>query len=216
METCSKQLFFLKAILNSFADSTELKINYHKSNMYPINVSEEKMHILSKTFQWQVGAMPFTCLGLPMGLTKPKVEAFLPMIQRIERRMASTSHFLSQVGRLQMVNAVFSSLPMYYMCTFRLPMTVIKKIDKYKLHFLWRGADINVKSHHKQRVGQSSREEWVCLTCQSKMKRSSWKTFTKRLTGWISHGWILSRTTIIRMRRCRFPKGLGRSGWRVS
>jgi hypothetical protein len=44
-----------------------------------------------------------------------------------------------------MVNAIFSSLPTYYMCTLRLPLIVIKQIDKYRRHCLWRGADINAK-----------------------------------------------------------------------
>jgi hypothetical protein len=45
-----------------------------------------------------------------------------------------------------MVNAVFSSLPTYYMCTLKLPITVIKQIDKLRRHCLWRGADINAKN----------------------------------------------------------------------
>jgi hypothetical protein len=44
-----------------------------------------------------------------------------------------------------MVNAVFSSLPTYYMCTLKLPKMVIKHIDKFRRHCLWRGADINAK-----------------------------------------------------------------------
>jgi hypothetical protein len=40
LEACPRQLFFLKAMLNSFADSTWLHVNYNKSNIYPINVSE--------------------------------------------------------------------------------------------------------------------------------------------------------------------------------
>lgn len=44
-----------------------------------------------------------------------------------------------------MVNAVFSSLPTYYICTLKLPQTVIKQIDKYRRHCLWRGSDINTK-----------------------------------------------------------------------
>jgi retron-type reverse transcriptase len=39
MEACTKQLFFLKAMLNSFAESIGLHVNYHKSNIYPINDS---------------------------------------------------------------------------------------------------------------------------------------------------------------------------------
>jgi hypothetical protein len=43
MEACPKQLFFLKAIMNSFTDSTTLHVNYHKSNIYSINVPNKKM-----------------------------------------------------------------------------------------------------------------------------------------------------------------------------
>jgi hypothetical protein len=145
LEACPRQLFFLKAMLNSFADSTGLHVNYNKSNIYPINVSEQKMVVLANTFHCKIGSLPFTYLGLPLGLRKPNLEAFLPLIQRIERRLASTSIFLSQAGRLQMVNAVFSSLPTYYMCTLKLPKNVIKQIDKLQQHCLWRGADINAK-----------------------------------------------------------------------
>jgi hypothetical protein len=145
LEACPRQLFFLKAMLNSFADSTGLHVNYNKSNIYPINVSEQKMAMLANTFHCKVGSLPFTYLGLPLGLKRPNLEAFLPLIQKIERRLASTSIFLSQAGRLQMVNAVFSSLPTFYMCTLKLPKTVIKQIDKLRRHCLWRGADINAK-----------------------------------------------------------------------
>ena len=34
---------------------------------------------------------------------------------------------------------------MYYMSTFQLHKTVIKKIDKYRKYCLWRGADINAR-----------------------------------------------------------------------
>jgi hypothetical protein len=44
-----------------------------------------------------------------------------------------------------MVNAVFLFLPTYYMRTLKLPKTVIKHIDKFRRHCLWRGADINAK-----------------------------------------------------------------------
>jgi hypothetical protein len=47
-----------------------------------------------------------------------------------------------------MTNAVFSSLPTFYLCTFKLHSTVIKQIDKFK-HYLWRGADLNAKTPPK-------------------------------------------------------------------
>jgi hypothetical protein len=38
LEACPRHLLALKAILNAFATSTCLRVNYQKSNIYPINV----------------------------------------------------------------------------------------------------------------------------------------------------------------------------------
>ena len=43
MKACPRQLFVLKALLNSFATSMGLKVNYAKSSMVPINVSPERL-----------------------------------------------------------------------------------------------------------------------------------------------------------------------------
>lgn len=74
MEGEARQLFFLKSVLLSFAESTGLKVNYNKSRMFPINLSDQKLNHLANTFGCEVGSFPFTYLGLPLGLTKPRVE----------------------------------------------------------------------------------------------------------------------------------------------
>jgi hypothetical protein len=60
--------------------------------------------------------MPFTHIGVPLGLSKPRIRHFLPLIQRIERRLSCTSALLSQAGRLELVNSVLSALPTFLMC----------------------------------------------------------------------------------------------------
>jgi hypothetical protein len=115
-----------------------------------INISEEKTNHLAATFGCSVGSFPFTYLGLALGLSKPRVEDFMPLVNRCEKRLISTSLFLSQAGKLQMVNFVFTSLPSFFMCTFHLHTTVIDQVDKYRKHCLWRGSDesnrINAKA----------------------------------------------------------------------
>jgi hypothetical protein len=96
----ARQLFFLKAILNSFAESTGLKVNYEKSMMAPLNISEERFHVLAQTFGCSKGTLPSTYLGLPICLTKPTVANFLPLVSKVERRLISVSSFLSEAGRL--------------------------------------------------------------------------------------------------------------------
>jgi hypothetical protein len=145
MEACPHQLLVLKAILNTFADSTGLKVNYSKSNMFPINLSPERLNHFAATFNCQASSLPFTYLGLPLINTKPTVQEFLPLVHRVERRLISTAMFLTQGGKLHMVKSVLSSLPTFFMSTLKVPIVIINQIDCYRRHCLWRGGDLNAK-----------------------------------------------------------------------
>jgi hypothetical protein len=111
MEACSHQLLVLKALLNTFVNSTDLKVNYSKSSMVPVNLSHEQLVQLAATFNCATGSLPFTYLGLPLSNSKPTIKECLSLIHRVERRLLSTSMFLTQGGKLLMVNSVLSSLP---------------------------------------------------------------------------------------------------------
>jgi hypothetical protein len=117
--------------------------------MVPINVQQEKFDDLATTFGCAKGTLPFTYLGLPLSISKPTFADFWPLVNKCERRLISISSFLSQAGRLELTNAVFSALPTFAMCTFSLPKTIIKHIDKYRKHCLWRGSDINSRKPSK-------------------------------------------------------------------
>jgi hypothetical protein len=72
LEGDPRQLFFLKTLLHNFSESSGLKVNYNKSMMLPINISDERLDHLARTFGCSKGSLPFTYLGLPLGLTNPK------------------------------------------------------------------------------------------------------------------------------------------------
>lgn len=143
LQADANQLVFLKALLHSFAESTGLRVNYRKSQMYSINVSEEKM--TAGTFGCDIGSMPFTYLGLPMGTSKPKMEDLTPIMDRVERRLSACSTWLSYSGRLQMINSAITPITTYAMCTIKLPKGVIENIDRVRKQCLWRGNSENKK-----------------------------------------------------------------------
>jgi hypothetical protein len=145
IEACPNQLLVLKDLLASFASTIGLRVNYNKTVMLPINIPQEKLESLANSFRCQMGSMPFTYLGLPLGSTKPKIIDFLPLVKKVERRLVSTACFLSQVGRLEMVNSVLSSSLVYHYYSLKLHKGVIKQIDKYRKHCLWRGSDLNAE-----------------------------------------------------------------------
>jgi len=157
MEAWPNQIAALQTILQDFYTSTGLKVNFAKSSLVPINLEPDRAASLAQQFGCILGSLPFTYLGLPLGLTKPKVVDFLPLVTRCERHLAYTSSFLSQAGRLEIANSIFTSFPMFFMSTFKLHKKVIQQVDSYRKHNLWRGADINDK--------RPSKDAWelVCL-----------------------------------------------------
>lgn len=141
----ARTLFNLKGLLRPFLDSTGLHVNFHKSFLVPINISEARALHLARTFGCKVGSMPFTYLGLPLGTTKPSFQEFSPLLSKIEKRLTGISNLLSYHGRLILVNSVFSALPTFYMCSLKIPPQIIKQIDIYRKHCLWSKGDINRK-----------------------------------------------------------------------
>ena len=137
MEACPIQLLALKNRLQSFASATGLKVNYGKSCILPINVSEEKMISLATTFGCVIGSFPFTYLGLPLGTARPTIRGLAPVNEQIERRLNACARFLPIGGRLTLVNSVFSSLPTFLMCSLKLPKGFIKSVDRARRHCLW-------------------------------------------------------------------------------
>jgi hypothetical protein len=137
------QLLHLKALLLSFAKTSSLKVNFEKSFLVPINVSDERMQILASTFQCSIGSLPFTYLGLPLSISRQTMANFWPLLSKCERRLVAFSSFLSEVGRLELTKVVLTSFPTYAMCSFMLPKIVLKQIDKYRKHYLWCGYDLN-------------------------------------------------------------------------
>jgi hypothetical protein len=133
------QIFFLKNLFDQFSTSTGLKVNYHKSCMIPLNVSDDKIQDLASAFGCQISSMPFTYLGLLMGTTKPHFVDLTPLMDRVERKLVACSSFLSYTGRLEMINSVISSTVTYAMCSIKLPVGVIENIDRIRKQCLWRG-----------------------------------------------------------------------------
>ena len=147
LPTDGRVLFNLKCLLRSFSDSTGLHVNFQKSFLVPINVSESRTIHLANTFGCAVGSMPFTYLGLPLGTTKPTLQEFSPMLTTIENRLSVVSKFLSYHGRQPLVNSVMTALPTFYMCTLQLPPQIVNQIDGYRKKCLWSGGEINRKGN---------------------------------------------------------------------
>ena len=74
------------------------KVNYSKPMLGPINMEEHRAAALAQAFGCVIGSLPFTFLGLPLGLSKPKVIDCSHWSQNVKKGSLAPLHFcLKQV-----------------------------------------------------------------------------------------------------------------------
>ena len=105
MQADIDQVIALKELLEKFALSTGLRLNYSKSSMVPLNVEENLASALATELGCQVATMPFTYLGFPLGTSRPTIQDMLPLVECLDRILTSTSIFLTLGARLQLVTS---------------------------------------------------------------------------------------------------------------
>jgi hypothetical protein len=81
-----------------------------------------------------------------MGTTKPRVEHFAPLMNRVERQLTAISSMLTQADKLQPVNSVLSTLPTHNLCSVAVPIAILEGIDRARRHYMWRNCECNAKS----------------------------------------------------------------------
>lgn len=76
--------------------------------------------------------------GSPLIIGKSKVKAFEDIQLAFERKLGNWQGInLHQACRTTMVKDVLNAVPMYQMSTFKIPKTLIKKLDTLQRKFCW-------------------------------------------------------------------------------
>ncbi|CAL5416024.1 unnamed protein product [Camellia sinensis] len=94
----------LKEILRSFEIMSGLKINFHKSSACGFGVPEDLVDGFASGLNCSNQKLPFTYLGLPLGVNPRKKSTWEPVIAKFRMRLASWKRkFLSFGGRLTLI-----------------------------------------------------------------------------------------------------------------
>lgn len=129
-----------KVLLTVFEIVSGLAINLQKSEIIFSQVPIAQQQALANLMSCKLGTFPFTYLGLPLSNRKLPKSAYIPLIHKLNARLGCwAAKFLSIVGRLVLLNAVLTAMPIFYMSVLKLPDWVIKEIDKIRRTFLWHG-----------------------------------------------------------------------------
>jgi hypothetical protein len=105
-------------------------VNFNKTTLVPINLGQEEAAGLAEVFGCRVETLPFTYLGLPLGTTRPSVADLMPLVSRLDKRLSGISSLMSYTGKLTLLNSVINSLPMYAMCSIKVPITIFIHFEK--------------------------------------------------------------------------------------
>jgi hypothetical protein len=138
-------LWALKAMLRGFEMASGLRVNFFKSCIVGVNLSNDFLGMASNFLNCRIGCTPFKYLGLTVGGNPRSVTTWEPMLNTIRSRLGSWGNkFVSLGGRIVMINAVLSAIPIFYLSFLKMPVKVWREVVKIQRKFLWGGlADKN-------------------------------------------------------------------------
>ena len=143
----SEQISNLRYVFTCFEAVSGLKINLSKSEIVPVGDVphiEELKHLLG----CKQSGLPMQYLGLLLGATFKEMAIWNPVLERVEKRLASWKRlYLSKDGKITLIKSTLSSIPTYFLSLFPIPAKVANRLEKLQRDFLWCGLEEKPKFH---------------------------------------------------------------------
>nr|GEV54989.1 RNA-directed DNA polymerase, eukaryota [Tanacetum cinerariifolium] len=118
-----------------------LKINLHKSKLMGVGISQDVVAFVARSIGCATLHTPFNYLGVKVGGSMSKISFWDDVVAKLSSRLSKWKlRTLSIGGRLTLIKSVLSSLPLYYMSSFKMPISVLKKMESIRMSF-FNGAD---------------------------------------------------------------------------
>lgn len=107
----------IKQTLILFKLASGLQVNFHKIMIIGINMRPESIKVLADSLWRKTGILPFSYLSIPIGGNPSHLNLWNPIIERMEKKLASwKGGLLSLGGRATLIKAYLSNLPLYITC----------------------------------------------------------------------------------------------------
>ncbi|GJT49390.1 RNA-directed DNA polymerase, eukaryota [Tanacetum coccineum] len=116
-------LITLVNMLKCFFLASGLKINIHKSKLMGIGVPQEEVHSAATFIGCATLSTPFNYLGTKIGGCISRSNSWNDMIVKISTRLSKWKlKTLSIGGRLTLIKSVLSSMPLYHISIYKVPI----------------------------------------------------------------------------------------------
>jgi len=136
----------MKYLLYLFENMSGLKINFNKSEVIMVSEDMNKSKLYSDLFNCAVGSWPIKYLGVPVSGSKLHIMDWVPLDEKLVKRLDGwKGGVLSIGGRIVLIKACLSNIPIYCMSMYLLPKTIVKRLDRTRKRFFWQGSDTKKK-----------------------------------------------------------------------
>ena len=126
---------------------SSLKINLGKSKMVVVG-AVHNIELLVAVLGYKQGSLTMKYLGLPLGEKFKDMTIWNPILEKMERKLASLKKlYISKGGRVTLIKSALSNLPTYFLSLFPIPALVANQITRLQRNFLWSGLGDKPKFH---------------------------------------------------------------------
>ncbi|GKB17573.1 RNA-directed DNA polymerase, eukaryota [Tanacetum coccineum] len=102
-----------------------LKINFHKSKLMVVGVNSDEVERAASLVGCSTFSSPFKYLGVKVGGNMSRINSWEEVITKVSTRLSKWKlKSLSIGGRLTLLKSVLTSIPLYHMSIFKVPMVI--------------------------------------------------------------------------------------------
>ena len=124
------QMLILRMVLIWFEAVSGLKVNLGKSELVAVG-AVHNMDLLVAVLGCKQGSLAMKYLGLPLGAKFKDKSIWNPILEKMERKLASWKKlYLSKEGRVTLIKSTLSNLPTYFLSLFPIPALVANRIAR--------------------------------------------------------------------------------------
>lgn len=138
----------VRLILSCYEAMSGMKINFEKSEIFTVGLSEPDQKLAAATLGCKIGVFPMKYLGMPVSINKISKLQLSYVSTKTEKRLGTwRCDYLSSGGKSTLIDACLSSVPMYTMGVYQLYEGNFQMLDSIRSRFFWQGTGKKRKYH---------------------------------------------------------------------
>ena len=100
-----------------------LKINFHKSDIYGVEIMDDDVKTFEEIFTCNSGCLPMKYLGVPADKKSLKNSDWRPTKEKMGNKLSPWhGKWLAMGERTTLINSSLSSVPLYMLSFYRIPV----------------------------------------------------------------------------------------------